>query len=103
MAATSARSRNGHSSNPVGTPRAKRASSNGRPKAKAEPGGSLAGRLVKGIANRVVSRVPAADLDERDPDYIRESLPRLWLLCSLSFRGAVRGLATAPEEGGVLL
>jgi hypothetical protein len=28
-------------------------------------------------------RVPAADLDERDPDYIRETLPRLWLLASL--------------------
>src|SRR6476469_6495086 len=103
MAATTARSRNGHSSNPVGTPRAKRANSNGRAKPKAEPQGSLAARLVKGIASRVVSRVPAADLDERDPDYIRESLPRLWLLSSLYFRGDVRGLGNVPEEGGVLL
>jgi len=103
MAATTARSRNGHSSNPVGTPRAKRANSNGRAKPKAEPQGSLAARLVKGIASRVVSRVPAADLDERDPDYIRESLPRLWLLCSLWFRGEVRGLGNIPEEGAVLM
>ena len=49
------------------------------------------------------SRIPPADLDERDPDYIRESLPRLWLLCSLYFRGEVRGLGNVPEEGGVLL
>ena len=47
--------------------------------------------------------IPPADLDERDPDYIRESLPRLWLLCSLYFRGEVRGLGNVPEEGGVLL
>ena len=26
---------------------------------------------------------PPADLDERDPDYIRETLPRLWLAASL--------------------
>ena len=59
--------------------------------------------LVQGVAELVKSRVPAADLDERDPDYIRESLPRLWLLCSLYFRGDVRGLGNVPEEGGVLL
>jgi 1-acyl-sn-glycerol-3-phosphate acyltransferase len=47
--------------------------------------------------------VPRADLDERDPDYIRESLPRLWLLASLYFRGEVRGLGNVPEEGPVLL
>jgi 1-acyl-sn-glycerol-3-phosphate acyltransferase len=44
-----------------------------------------------------------ADLDERDPDYIRDTLPRLWLLSSLYFRGEVRGLGNIPEEGGVLL
>ena len=56
------------------------------------------------IATRAVAgRIPTADLDERDPDYIRESLPRLWLLASLYFRGEVRGLGNIPEEGGVLL
>src|SRR5918998_1503381 len=59
--------------------------------------------LLSGVAELVRSRVPAADLDERDPDYIRESLPRLWLLASLYFRGEVRGLANIPEEGPVLL
>jgi 1-acyl-sn-glycerol-3-phosphate acyltransferase len=48
-------------------------------------------------------RVPPADLDERDPDYIREALPRLWLAASLYFRGEVRGLGNVPEDGPVLL
>jgi 1-acyl-sn-glycerol-3-phosphate acyltransferase len=51
----------------------------------------------------VAGRVPPADLDDRDPDYIRETLPRLWLLSSLYFRGEVRGLGNVPEEGPVLL
>jgi 1-acyl-sn-glycerol-3-phosphate acyltransferase len=51
----------------------------------------------------VTRRIPAADLDERDPDYIREALPRLWLLSSLWFRAEVRGLGNIPEEGPVLL
>src|SRR4051794_9822230 len=59
--------------------------------------------LFSGVAELVKSRVPAADLDERDPDYIRENLPRLWLLASLYFRSEVRGLGNIPEEGPVLL
>ncbi len=66
-----------------------------------EPG--LAERLIRGVAGLVRGRVPAADLDERDPDYIRENLPRLWLLSSLWFRGEVRGLGNIPESGPVLL
>ena len=54
-------------------------------------------RLLPGVEPR------AADLDERDPDYIRETLPRLWLLASLWFRGEVRGLGNVPEHGPVLL
>jgi 1-acyl-sn-glycerol-3-phosphate acyltransferase len=63
----------------------------------------LAGRLARALAGAVQSRIPVADLDERDPDYIRESLPRLWLLASLYFRGEVRGLGNIPEDGPVLL
>jgi 1-acyl-sn-glycerol-3-phosphate acyltransferase len=44
-----------------------------------------------------------ADLDERDPDAIRELLPGLWLMSSLWFRGEVRGLGHIPEDGPVLL
>lgn len=58
---------------------------------------------LRGLSGAVRSRIPAADLDERDPDYIRENLPRLWLLSSLYFRGEVRGLGNVPEEGPVLL
>ena len=48
--------------------------------------GSLAGRVLGAVAGKARRRVPAADLDERDPDYIRESLPGLWMLASLYFR-----------------
>jgi 1-acyl-sn-glycerol-3-phosphate acyltransferase len=69
-------------------------------------GGGLTG-LISGalgaVAGAVTSRIPVADLDERDPDFIRERLPGLWLLSSLYFRGEVRGLGNIPEDGPVLL
>jgi 1-acyl-sn-glycerol-3-phosphate acyltransferase len=72
------------------------------------PGGpgslvQIAGRLIAAIAEEAQRRVPSADLDERDPDYIRETLPGLWMLASLYFRAEVRGLQNIPEEGPVLL
>ena len=60
-------------------------------------------RLTTLAARALAGRIPPADLDERDPDYIRESLPRLWLLASLYFRAEVRGLGNVPEDGPVLL
>jgi 1-acyl-sn-glycerol-3-phosphate acyltransferase len=66
-------------------------------------GRSLVSRLVRGVAEQATKRIPRADLDERDPDFIRERLPSLWLLASLWFRGEVRGLGNIPEEGPVLL
>src|SRR5213076_2722615 len=63
----------------------------------------LAARLVASMREQVQVRIPRADLDERDPDYIRESLPRLWLMATLWFRGQVRGLENIPEDGPVLL
>ena len=65
--------------------------------------GAMAGRLTSTVAERVQRSVPSADLDERDPDYIRESLPGLWMLASLYFRADVRGLRHIPDEGPVLL
>jgi 1-acyl-sn-glycerol-3-phosphate acyltransferase len=59
--------------------------------------------VFRGVARQLQDRIPAADLDERDPDYIRDSLPRLWLASSLYFRGEVRGLGNIPETGPVLL
>jgi 1-acyl-sn-glycerol-3-phosphate acyltransferase len=90
-------SRNGHE------PKAKLKHPEDKGGALGVPGLGLVTRMGKRMASAVTDRIPAADLDERDPDYIRESLPRLWLLASLYFRGEVRGLGNVPEEGPVLL
>jgi 1-acyl-sn-glycerol-3-phosphate acyltransferase len=73
------------------------------PKPDGGGGGSLVSRAVRGLAGQVQRRIPRADLDERDPDYIREQLPWMWMLASLWFRGEVRGLGNIPDEGPVLL
>lgn len=52
---------------------------------------------------KIAAQVPKADLDQRDPDYIRDQLPGLWLLASLYFRADVRGLDRIPADGPVLL
>ncbi len=89
-------SRNGHSTDgPDGLPR--------DDDAKRQSSGSRLTRIARGVAQQVQQRIPPADLDERDPDYIRESLPRLWLLSSLYFRAEVRGLGNIPEDGAVLM
>ncbi len=64
---------------------------------------SLATVLGQTLAEQVQRRIPQADLDERDPDYIRESLPGLWLLASFYFRADVQGLENIPADGPVLL
>ena len=61
------------------------------------------GDVLNWARHQVASRVPKADLDQRDPDYIREQLPGTWLLASLYFRADVRGLDRIPAEGPVLL
>jgi 1-acyl-sn-glycerol-3-phosphate acyltransferase len=61
------------------------------------------GRLARGLAGQVQKRIPRADLDERDPDYIREKLPLMWLAATIYFRGEVRGLGNIPDSGPVLL
>jgi 1-acyl-sn-glycerol-3-phosphate acyltransferase len=64
---------------------------------------SLTRKALREISQQVTRFVPRADLDERDPDYIRERLPRLWLLASIWYRGEVRGLGNIPDSGPVLL
>ncbi|HMC36862.1 MAG TPA: hypothetical protein VKK30_03235, partial [Actinomycetota bacterium] len=44
----------------------------------------------------------AADLDARDPEYIRRQLPLAWMLASIYFRAEVRGFERIPEEGPLL-
>src|SRR3954447_7255319 len=95
---TTATTTNGH-----GDPDAARATLRGDADQPQLPSGGILGSVFGGIKSLVAGRIPPADLDERAPDYIRESLPRLWLLASLYFRGEVRGLGNVPEKGPVLL
>jgi 1-acyl-sn-glycerol-3-phosphate acyltransferase len=74
--------------------------------AEANSGGgvrSLVGRALRGVASQAQRRIPRADLDDRDPDFIRERLPLMWLLASVWYRGEVRGLGNIPDEGPVLM
>jgi 1-acyl-sn-glycerol-3-phosphate acyltransferase len=64
---------------------------------------STVGDLKSWVREQVASRVPKADLDQRDPDYIRDQLPRTWLLASLYFRADVQHLDRIPADGPVLL
>jgi 1-acyl-sn-glycerol-3-phosphate acyltransferase len=64
---------------------------------------SLVGRALRGVASQAQRRIPRADLDDRDPDFIRERLPLMWLIASVWYRGEVRGLGNIPDEGPVLM
>jgi 1-acyl-sn-glycerol-3-phosphate acyltransferase len=64
---------------------------------------SLAGRVADALGGLIRARVPGADLDDRDPDYIRDNLPGLWLLATIWHRAEVRGLEHIPAQGPVLL
>jgi 1-acyl-sn-glycerol-3-phosphate acyltransferase len=72
-------------------------------------GGALAEAsrdVAAGVATRTAREVRdrlTADLDDRDPDHLREQLPLLWLISSFWFRGEVRNLGNIPEEGPVLM
>ena len=68
-----------------------------------EPRASLLSRLVRELGAQAQRAIPRADLDERDPDFIRERLPLMWLIASIWYRGEVRGLGNIPESGPVLL
>ncbi len=68
----------------------------------AEAGGRAIGGLTSGLLGGL-RRQLSADLDDRDPDYIRDNLPLSWLVSSIWFRGEVRNLGNVPEEGAALL
>ena len=61
------------------------------------------GDALEWVRQQVIAWVPRADLDQRDPDFIRDRLPGTWLLASLYFRADVRRLDRIPPEGPVLL
>ena len=72
------------------------------PRALAGAAAGLGGRLLGPLAREIGSRL-SADLDDRDPDFIRENLPLNWLISTLWFRGEARNLERVPEKGPVLL
>jgi 1-acyl-sn-glycerol-3-phosphate acyltransferase len=63
----------------------------------------LLSRLGAAVADRIQRQIPAPDLHERDPDYMRDNLPWMWMLASFYFRAEVRGLDRIPADGPVLL
>jgi 1-acyl-sn-glycerol-3-phosphate acyltransferase len=65
-------------------------------------GRGAAGGIAERLARRIRRRL-TANLDDRDPDYIRENLALSWLLTTLWFRGEVRNMGNVPEHGPVLL
>src|SRR3954447_14526732 len=69
----------------------------------AEQRQNIAQALGRLFSEQVQRRIPQADLDERAPDYIRETLPGLWLLASFYFRADVQGMEKIPADGPVLL
>ena len=51
-----------------------------------------------GYAAKRARRALTADLDDRDPDYIRENLPLSWLMATLWYRAEVRNMGNVPER-----
>ncbi len=68
----------------------------------AEAGKTVVGGVLSQVGKRV-QRALTADLDDRDPDYIRENLPLSWLAATLWYRAEVRNMGNVPEQGPVLL
>ena len=70
------------------------------------PGGDTLGGLIGDAVDAVVGRIGkrlSADVHDRDPDYLRETLPLLWLISTFYFRAEVRNLGNVPEDRPALL
>jgi 1-acyl-sn-glycerol-3-phosphate acyltransferase len=65
--------------------------------------GRRAAGAVASTAFGRMQRALTADLDDRDPDYVRENLALSWLLATLWYRAEVRNVGNVPENGPVLL
>jgi 1-acyl-sn-glycerol-3-phosphate acyltransferase len=68
----------------------------------AEAPQGLASKALSFVKERVAERL-SARLEDRDPDYIREMLPLLWLIATFYFRAEVRDLGNVPPDRPVLL
>jgi len=91
---------------------AQHAQRNGKGDGKVEPeavGGrrwGAIGSLLGGTADLIkeqISRRIDSRLEDRDPDYLREMLPLLWIVSTFYFRGEVRNLGNIPRDRPVLL
>jgi 1-acyl-sn-glycerol-3-phosphate acyltransferase len=56
-----------------------------------------------GAIRKRVSKRLNADLHDRDPDYLRETLPLFWLFSTFYFRSDVRNLGNIPDDEPALL
>lgn len=63
---------------------------------------AIATAAISAAKKRLSKRLDAR-LEDRDPDYIREVLPLLWLISTFYFRGEVRDLGNVPADRPVLL
>jgi len=63
---------------------------------------AVAGSVLGAVGRRMQDAL-TANLDDRDPDYIRENLPLAWLAATLWYRAEVRNMGNVPEAGPALL
>lgn len=59
--------------------------------------------VARGLTSALAPRFRPGDLDNRDPDFMREVLPATWLFVSAWFRPDIQGLHHIPSEGPVLV
>ena len=59
--------------------------------------------LVRSTVSALTPRFRAGNLDDRDPDFMREVLPLTWMFVSAWFRPDIQGLENIPREGPVLV
>lgn len=62
-----------------------------------------AGSLARSVTSALTPRFRPGDLDNRDPDFMREVLPATWLFVSAWFRPDIQGLHHIPGAGPVLV
>jgi 1-acyl-sn-glycerol-3-phosphate acyltransferase len=63
---------------------------------------AVASAAMRFVRERVSSRLEAR-LEDRDPDYLREALPLLWLIATFYFRAEVRDIGNVPADRPALL